>query len=109
MPPSAGACQTTEAAVKPDCGRAACWSSTITAIGWRDAACGLTRRPVSGAATRLGPRVGVGAGGRDGAELAEGWTSPLGAGEPPGGDDGSTPDEGGALPRPATRPEPAGT
>src|SRR3954469_21584758 len=62
MPPSAGACQTTDAALKPDCGRAGDRSSTITAIGWRFAAVGLTSRPVSGAATRVGPGVAVGSG-----------------------------------------------
>src|SRR5450759_4775454 len=59
MPPSAGACQTTEAALKPDCGRASAWSSTMTAIGWRAASAGVTIRPVSGAGTRTGAGLGA--------------------------------------------------
>src|SRR4051812_16340874 len=62
MPPSAGACQTTDAALKPDCGRALIWSSIITAIGWRLAISGATRRPVNGAWTRTGVGTGVGVG-----------------------------------------------
>src|SRR5450759_3183995 len=59
MPPSAGACQTMEAALKPDCGRASAWSSTMTAIGWRAASAGVTIRPVSGAGTRTGGGLGA--------------------------------------------------
>ncbi len=62
MPPSAGACQTTDASVKPLWGRAFQWSSTITAIGWREARSGATRRPVSGATARAGVGDGVGDG-----------------------------------------------
>ena len=62
MPPSAGACHTTDASLKPDCGRASGWSSIITAIGWRLAAAGVTSRPVIGAATGLGVGLGVGVG-----------------------------------------------
>src|SRR6476619_5702845 len=62
MPPSAGACQTTDAALNPDCGRAGPRSSIITAIGWRAATAGGTRTPVSGAGTRTGVGTGVGAG-----------------------------------------------
>src|SRR3954469_16111843 len=62
MPPSAGACQTTEAALKPDWGRASNWSSIMTATGWRLATSGVTSRPVSGAATRAGVGIGVGVG-----------------------------------------------
>src|SRR5438552_18437924 len=99
MPPSAGACQTIDAALNPDCGRAGERSWSITAIGWRAAAVGVTRRPVSGSATRTGPAlgVGVGVGGADGTidELA----SVDGAGLTSGAADG------GVLPRPATSPE----
>src|SRR5882672_12289275 len=62
MPPSAGACQTTDAAENPDCGRAAPRSSIMTAIGWRAATWGRTRRPVSGAGTVVGVGTGVGVG-----------------------------------------------
>src|SRR5450759_1145944 len=62
MPPSAGACQTTDAWLNPDCGRASAWSSTITAIGCRAASAGATRRPVSGATARMGVGTGVGTG-----------------------------------------------
>src|SRR3954453_17753731 len=62
MPPSAGACQTTEAALKPDWGRASNWSSIMTATGWRLATSGVTSRPVSGAATSAGGGMGVGVG-----------------------------------------------
>ena len=62
MPPSAGACQTIEAALKPDCGRAGDRSSIITAIGWRRAAAGDTGSPVSGAGTVTGVGTGVGVG-----------------------------------------------
>src|SRR6476661_8874830 len=62
MPPSAGACQTTEADDRPDCGRAAPRSSIITAIGCRLATAGETGRPVSGAGTVTGVGTGVGVG-----------------------------------------------
>src|SRR4051794_16867482 len=62
MPPSAGACHTTEAALKPDCGRASNWSSIMTATGWRLATSGVTGRPVSGAATSAGVGMAVGVG-----------------------------------------------
>lgn len=67
MPPSAGACQTTDAALNPDCGRALEWSSIITAIARFAATAGVTGRPVSGAATvgvgtGVGRNVGVGEG-----------------------------------------------
>src|SRR6185312_15081533 len=62
MPPSAGACQTTDADDRPDCGRAAPRSSIITAIGCRFATAGETGRPVSGAGTVTGVGTGVGVG-----------------------------------------------
>src|SRR5512134_1312855 len=62
MPPSAGACQTMDASVKPLCGRASQWSSTITAITWRCATPSVTGSPVSGAGTTLGVGLGVGVG-----------------------------------------------
>src|SRR3982750_502557 len=68
MPPSAGACQTTDADVKPDCGRAALRSSIITAIGRWAAALGETRTPSSGAGTR----TGVGRGGGVGTGVGDG-------------------------------------
>ena len=62
MPPSAGACHTIDASLKPDCGRAGPRSSIITAIGWSAAAAGLTNLPVSGSETRAGAGTGVGEG-----------------------------------------------
>src|SRR3954454_1321260 len=62
MPPSAGACQTTLADARPDCGRASNWSSIITAITGRDATLSRTGTPVRGAATRTGVGAGVGVG-----------------------------------------------
>ena len=84
MPPSAGACQTTAAALKPDCGRASNWSSIMTAIGCWAATFGDTSTPVSGAGTSTG--VGSGAGGVAlGSGAVEGWTAvPVGAGCVPG-------------------------
>src|SRR5919107_3249020 len=102
MPPSAGACQTTEAALNPDCGRAGPRSSTITAIGWRSATAAVTRRPVSGAGTRTGVGDGVGVGtgvavglgaGAEGA--AVGVASAAGAAD------------GGVVPSAAISPDPA--
>src|SRR6185295_2809813 len=78
MPPSAGACQTTEAALKPDCGRASGWSSIMMAIARRFATFGGTRRPVSGAATGTGVGLGVGVGTGVGAGVRVG--SGVGAG-----------------------------
>src|SRR5882672_8271264 len=62
MPPSAGACQTTDAELKPDCGRAGPRSSIITAMGRRAATAGATMTPSSGAGTRIGVGTGVGLG-----------------------------------------------
>src|SRR5262245_9644209 len=62
MPPSAGACQTTDAALNPDWGRAGPRSSTMTATGWRAATSGGTRTPVGGARTGCGVGTGVGVG-----------------------------------------------
>src|SRR5258705_9045729 len=62
MPPSAGACQTIDALLKPDCGLAPRWSSIMIAIGWRIAASGVTSRPVIGAGTRTIPGVASGVG-----------------------------------------------
>src|SRR4051794_12975456 len=99
MPPSAGACQTIDAALNPDCGRASNWSSIITAIGWRIAAAGDTSRPVSGSATSTGLGVGLGVGAVDGpAELPLGVALGVVLGV------AIAPLDGGALPRPATRP-----
>src|SRR3954453_15814456 len=53
-PPSAGACHTTDALLKPDCGRARNWSSTITAITGRRARAALIGSPVRGAGTTAG-------------------------------------------------------
>src|SRR5437899_2650649 len=87
MPPSAGACQTTEAAEKPDWGRAGDRSSIITAITWREAMFGGTRTPVSGAGTRFGVGATIGAGeaGEPGGPLAgaEGAGATDGAAEGP--------------------------
>src|SRR5438093_13555880 len=60
MPPSAGACQTTEASENPDCGRAGDRSSIMTAITCCLAAAGETMTPSSGAATTTGVGSGVG-------------------------------------------------
>src|SRR5271169_2140017 len=93
MPPSAGACQTIDAAEKPDCGRAGARSSIITAIGRCAATARVTIRPVSGAGTSAGVGVGVGAGvavgeapGPDDCPGVAGLPLPeaLGAAEPPG-------------------------
>src|SRR5437763_10867095 len=62
MPPSAGACHTTLAAERPDCGRASNWSSIWMARTCRFATFGETSIPVSGAATRTGVGAGVGVG-----------------------------------------------
>src|SRR6187549_1783367 len=75
MPPSAGACHTTDAALKPDCGRASGWSSIMIAIARRFATSGGTRRPVSGAWTGTGVGTGVSVG--VGATVGDG----VGAGE----------------------------
>src|SRR5256885_15625575 len=74
MPPSAGACHTTDAELKPDCGRAGPRSSIITAMGRWAATAGGTLTPSSGAGTRTGVGAGVGVGdgvGRAGATT--GW------------------------------------
>src|SRR5882762_8862277 len=76
MPPSAGACQTIDALLKPDCGRASAWSSTITAIGCSAARSGLTRTPSSGAATSVGLGTGVGVGLAVGEAVAAGVAWP---------------------------------
>src|SRR5438034_10169029 len=74
MPPSAGACQTTDAELKPDCGRAGPRSSIITAIGRWAAIAGGTMRPSSGAGTRTGVGAGVGLGAGVGRAVATtGW------------------------------------
>src|SRR5437773_1967915 len=62
MPPSAGACQTTDAWLKPDWGRAGERSSIMTAMTWRSATLRVTGIPVSGAGTRVGVGIGVGVG-----------------------------------------------
>src|SRR5665811_2095754 len=74
MPPSAGACQTTDAWLNPDWGRPAAWSSTSTAIGCRAASAGARRRPVSGATARTGVGTGGGAGVGTGAGVGFGGT-----------------------------------
>src|SRR5215211_4783219 len=51
-----------DAALSPDCGRAGARSSTITAITWRCATAGSTRRPVRGAGTSNAVGTGVGSG-----------------------------------------------
>src|SRR4029079_19631137 len=78
MPPSAGACQTTDAALNPDCGRAGPRSSIMTAIGWRAATSGGTRTPVSGAGTGVG--VGTGGGVGMGVDSGVGVGSGVGTG-----------------------------
>ncbi len=95
MPPSAGACQTTDADVNPLCGRASGWSSTITAITWRAASGGATRTPVSGAGTRTGVGAGVGDGVGVGSGVGVGASVGMGVGV--GVTTGAT-----------ARPEPAG-
>src|SRR5260221_9694190 len=62
MPPSAGACQTIAALLKPDCGRAPMWSSIMTAIGRCWAAAAVTSRPVIGAGTSTISGVASGVG-----------------------------------------------
>src|SRR5262245_24829859 len=74
MPPSAGACQTTDALLNPDCGRAGPRSSIITAMGWRAATAGGTRTPSSGAGTGVGVGTGVGDG------VGVGWGVGVGGG-----------------------------
>src|SRR5919201_3414268 len=88
MPPSAGACQTIDASVKPLCGRASQWSSTITAMTWRCAAPGDTGSPVSGAGMRTGVGRGVGVGPGVGVAF---WAGAVAAGV------GAAPAVGGAL------------
>ena len=78
MPPSAGACQTTDADDSPDCGRAALRSSIITAIGCWAATAGVTRRPVSGAGTRTGVGSGVAVGSGVGEAVTVGSGVPVG-------------------------------
>src|SRR3972149_138394 len=54
------------ASERPDCGRAATWSSTMTAIGWRwarSASAAGIQAPLRGAATGVGAGVGLGDGG----------------------------------------------
>src|SRR6185295_4272452 len=99
MPPSAGACQTTDAALNPDCGLAGERSSIMTAIGCCAAAAGLTSSPVSGAGTSVGPGVGVG-------RLGVG----VGLPDPVAPLDGVAvgDSEGGVLPSAAMFPEPFG-
>src|SRR5689334_24961480 len=102
MPPSAGACHTTDAALNPDCGRAGPRSSTMTAIGWRRATAGVTSRPVSGAGTRTGVGVGVGVG--TGVAVGVGDAvagAVVGVGPVVGAADG------GVVPRAAISPDPA--
>src|SRR5918996_5840293 len=70
----------------------------MTAIGWRLATAWLTIRPVSGSATSFGVGVGMADGLGDGVGLS----TALGAGDSRGAADG------GVLPSPAIRPEPAG-
>src|SRR5829696_6528319 len=72
MPPSAGACHTTEADDSPDCGRAPLRSSIITAIGCRAATVAVTGRPVSGAGTGAVVGTGVGVGTAGGVGVAVG-------------------------------------
>src|ERR1700704_3951641 len=76
MPPSAGACQTTDALLNPDWGRASPWSSTMTAIGCWAACAGVTRTPSRGAATRVGVGRGVGVGLAVGEVVAAGLAPP---------------------------------
>ena len=47
MPPSAGACQTTLAWLRPDWGRAPDWSSIITAMTGRRATASFARQAVA--------------------------------------------------------------
>src|SRR5215207_11035153 len=71
-PPSAGACQTMDALLKPNCGRAWESSSTITAMGrWR-AASGLIGSPVRGASTVSGAGSGVAGAAVRGGAVAKG-------------------------------------
>src|SRR4051794_595420 len=91
MPPSAGACQTIEALLKPDCGRAGDRSSIMTAITCRAAASGVTSSPVSGAGTRLGG-AGVDGGGSVG-----GTADGLGPGAMSVGEGAAAVEEPGAL------------
>jgi hypothetical protein len=118
MPPSAGACQTIEAAEKPDCGRAGPRSSIITAIGWRCASAALTGSPSSGPGTSEGPGDALGIGL---AEDADGATPELWEGVPdPAADEGDPVVAGaeadglgllavtdGAKPRYTTNPRPS--
>src|SRR3970282_296535 len=51
------------ASERPDCGRAATWSSTMTAIGWRwarSASAAGIQAPLRAAATGVGAGVGLG-------------------------------------------------
>src|SRR6478672_11030489 len=80
MPPSAGACQTTEADDRPDCGRAAPRSSIMTAIGCRLATAGERGRPVSAPGTGVGVGTGVGLGEAVGSTVASGVPEVVGAG-----------------------------
>src|SRR5689334_8994920 len=92
MPPSAGACHTIEALLKPDCGRAGERSSTMTAMTWRSAWSCVTGRPVSGAGTMLGGGGVEGGGAVGGAAEAVGSTATrVGEGSDGGADDGLGP------------------
>src|SRR5438876_8064845 len=84
MPPSAGACQTTEASVKPDCGRAGDRSSIMQAMGCRAAAAGETSTPSSGATTSTGPGLRLGDG-TPGEPAGDGDGEAVPAGAPPAG------------------------
>src|SRR6185295_3088057 len=81
MPPSAGACHTTDAELNPDCWRAGERSSIITAITGSLARAGVVSSPSSGATALTG--VGSGEGDKDGLGLPESLGAPL-APESPG-------------------------
>src|SRR6185295_19695250 len=74
MPPSAGACHTTDAELKPDCSRAGERSSIITAITGSLARAGVVSSPSSGATALTG--VGSGDGDNEGLGLAESVGAP---------------------------------
>ena len=78
MPPSAGACQTTLASLRPDWGRAADWSSIITAMTGRRATASVTGRPVRGAGTIRGVGFALGVG--SGVGVGDGVGSGVGVG-----------------------------
>src|SRR3954451_1987107 len=88
MPPSAGACHTTDASLRPDWGRATRRSSSMTAIGRRSATPWLTGRAGSGEGAFAALGCGVAGGSGVGSTDALGCDT-LGPGLVPGSTEGA--------------------